>query len=217
MRNALIAIAAAVTLVSQVSGQEPSPTPAPAKIEITFEGNGVMSLKATNAPLRDILNEWTRKGGTPFVGAERLTGAPLTVEYPHKPETEVVASLLRSASGFVVGPRQAPSSAASSIEVVYVLATSTATTGGFSPAPAYAPPPPPTTQGNPSTEIPPIDPGRAGQAGSPPAQPEAPPPPRPSGIGGVAVPVITVPVSSSTPPPAGTTGTGPGRGGGPGR
>ena len=38
MRNALIIVAAAVTLVSQVSGQEPMQTPAPKKIEITFEG-----------------------------------------------------------------------------------------------------------------------------------------------------------------------------------
>lgn len=217
MRNALIAIAAAVTLVSQVSGQEPAQTPTPTKIDIKFEGDGVMSLATTNAPLRDILNEWTRKGGTPFVGAERLTGS-LTLQFEHRPETEVIASLLRSASGYVVGPRQTPSSAASSIEVVYVLATSTATTGGYSPAPAYVPPPQPTTQGNPDTEIPPVNPGRAGQAGTPPpAAPDAPPAPRPAGIGGVAVPVVTVPVSTTPPPTTGTTGTGPGRGGGGGR
>lgn len=217
MRNALIAIAAAVTLVSQVSGQVPAP--APTKIEIAFEGNGVMSLTATNAQLRDILNEWKRKGGTAFDGAERLMGSALTVQFDHRPETEVMASLLRNASGFVIGPRQSTSNAASSIEVVYVLATSTATSSGFSPAPAYVPPPPPpTTQGNPDTEVPPVGPGRAGQAGAPASQPDAPPPaPKPAGVTGVAVPVITVPVSGSTPPPTGTTGTGPGRGGGGGR
>jgi hypothetical protein len=216
MRNALIAIAAAVTLVSQVSGQVPAP--APTRIEIAFEGNGVMSLAATNAPLRDILNEWKRKGGTAFDGVERLTGSPLTLQFDHRPESEVMASLLRNASGFVIGPRSSQSSAASSIEVVYVLATSTATSSGYSPAPAYVPPPQPTTQGNPDTEVPPVGPGRAGQAGAPVQQGDAPPPaPRPAGVGGVAVPVVTVPVSSSTPPPAGTTGTGPGRGGGGGR
>ena len=214
MRNALIAIAAAVTLVSQVSGQVPAP--APTKIDLTFEGNGVMSLNATNASLRDILNEWKRKGGTAFDGTERLPGSPLTLQFDHRPETEVMASLLRNASGYVIGPRQAQSRAASSIEVVYVLATSTASSSGYSPAPAYVPPPQPTTQGNPDTEIPPVGPGRAGQA-APAAQPDAPPAPRPAGVGGVAVPVITVPTSTSTPPPAGTTGTGPGRGGGGGR
>jgi hypothetical protein len=214
MRNALIAVAAAVTLASQVSGQVP--TPAPTKIQITFEGNGLVSLVATNASLRDILNEWTRKGGTPFPGAERLTGAPLTVEYPHLPETEVIGSLLRNASGYVIGARQTPSQAASSIEVVYILATSTATSSGsYSPPPSYVPPPQPTTQGNPDNEIAPVGPGRGGQAGAPPAQTDVPPPPRPAGVSGVAVPVITVPVSGT--PPAGTTGTGPGRGGGGGR
>jgi len=215
MRNALIVVAAAVTLASQVSGQEPT-APAPKKIEITFEGNGVMSLVATNAPLREILNEWTRKGGTPFPGAERLTGTPLTLEFPHKRETEVVASLLRGASGYIVRDRLTASSSPSSIEVVYVLATSTATSSGYSPAPAYVPPPQPTTQGNPDSEIAPAGPGRGGQAGTAGAPPPEPPPPapRPAGVSGVAVPVITVPVSTSPPP---TTGTGPGRGGGGGR
>jgi len=215
MRNALFVVAAAVCLASQVSGQEPAPAPAPTKIQIAFEGNGVMSLLATNAPLRDILNEWTKKGGTPFVGAERLTGAPLTLQFDHKSETEVIASLLRNASGYVVSARQPGSQAASGIEVVYVLAVSNATSGGYSPAPAYVPPPPPpTTTGNVDQQVPPAGAaGGAGTAGSPPA--EAPAPPRPAGVSGVAVPVITVPTSSGTTPPAGTTGTG--RGGGAGR
>ena len=214
MRNALIAIAAAVTLVSQVSGQVPAP--APTKIDITFEGNGVVSLSATNASVRDILNEWRRKGGTQFDGVDRLMGPAVTLQFDHRSETEVMTSLLRNASGFVIGPRSGQSTGPSSFEVVYVLASSTATSSGFSPAPSYVPPPQPTTQGSPDTEIPPVGPGRAGSA--PPAQTDAPPPsPRPAGVGGVAVPVVTVPVSSSTPPPAGTTGTGPGRGGGGGR
>jgi hypothetical protein len=180
MRNALIVVAAAVTLVSQVSGQEPSPAPAPPKIEITFEGNGVMSLKTTNAQLRDILNEWTRKGGTPFPGSERLTGAPLTLEFPHKAETEVVASLLRSASGYIIRDRLTPSNSPSSIEVVYVLATSTATSSGFSPAPAHVPQPQPTTQGNPDNDISAsVNPGRSGQAGALTTTAGDAPPPRP--------------------------------------
>src|SRR5688572_26594709 len=203
MRNALIFVAAAVTLASQVSGQEPT-IPAPKKIEITFEGNGVMSLVATNAPLREILGEWTRKGGTPFVGAERLAGAPLTLQFDNKPETEVIASLLRSASGYVVSARKPGSTAPSSVEVVYVLATSTATSSGFSPAPAYVPPPQPTTQGNPDAEINPVGPGRSGQAGTqatlPPPDPAAAAYPRPAGVSGVAVPVITVPVPGSQAP-----------------
>ena len=206
MRNALIVVAAAVTMASQVSGQVPAP--APTKIEITFEGNGVMSLVTTNASLRDILNEWTRKGGTPFVGAERLTGQ-LTLQLDHKSETEVLASVLRSASGYLVSARPPGSTAPSSFDVVYVLATSTATTSGFSPAPAYQPPPPPTAQANADTEVPPVNPGRSGQAGpagAPP--PEASPAPRPAGVGSVAVPVITVPVSSTTPPPGGRGGGG---------
>ena len=207
MRNALFVVAAAVTLASQVSGQVPAA--GPTKIELAFEGNGIVTLNATNASMRDILNEWTRKGGTVFSGAERLTGN-VTVQYNHKPEQEVITSLLRSASGIVVSNRQTPSQAASGIDVVYVLAQSTGTSGGSYTSPqSYSPPPQQqSTQGNPDTEIPPVGPGRSGQAG-PPAQTEAPPPaPRPAGVSGVAVPVVTVPV---------TTSTGPGRGGGGGR
>ena len=210
MRNALIVVAAAVTFASQVSGQVPVQSPAPTKVEITFEGNGVMSLAATNASLREILTEWTRKGGTPFVGAERLTGANLSLQFDHKSETEVIASLLRGASGYVVRDRLTPSNLASNTEVVYILATSTATSSGYTPTSSYVPPPQPTTTGNPGVEIPPANPGQAG----PPPTTEAPPPTPPyraPGTSGVAVPVITVPVPTPTPPPPG------GRGGGGGR
>ena len=226
MRNALIVVAAAVTLASQVSGQEQNPVPAPAapKIEMAFEGNGVMSLKTTNASLRDILNEWTRKGGTPFPGAERLTGGSLTLEFPHKAETEVIASLLRSASGYVVATRQPGGpQGASNLEVVYVLAVSNATSSGYSPAPAYVPPPQPTTTGSVDREVPAAatQGGQTATTGAPPQEAQPPAYPRPAGVSGVAVPVITVPVSSSTPPTTGagttTTGTGSGRGGGAGR
>ena len=33
---------------------------------------------------------------TPFVGTERLPAVPVTVQYDHRPETEVIASLLRT-------------------------------------------------------------------------------------------------------------------------
>lgn len=206
MRNVLIAAVAAVTLVSQVSGQ--SQTPASPKVQLTFEGAGIVSLTASDATVRDILAEWTRKSGTPFVGAERLPATPVTLQFDHRPEAEVIASLLRNASGYVIGPRTEGSTGASAIEVVYVLATSTATTGGYSaPPPAYTPPQV-STPGSPASEIPPVGTGPGGQ---PPAQPQTdtpPPAPRPAGVSGVAVPVVVLPVT--TPPPP----SGPGRGGG---
>jgi hypothetical protein len=206
MRNVLIA-AAVVTLVSQISAQTPAPV-AP-KVDLTFEPGGTVTLSASGVTVRDVLAEWTRKGGTPFVGAERLPATPITVQFEHRPESEVIASLLRGASGFVIGPRRAGATGASAFDVVYVLATSTASAATFSPsAPAYTPPQQISTPGSPDMEIPPVGPGRAGQPAQ--QQPDATPQnaPRPAGVSGVAVPVGPVgPVT--TPPPSG-----PGRGGG---
>jgi hypothetical protein len=204
MRNVLIA-AAVVTLVSQLSAQMPAP--AAPRVNLTFEPGGMVTLSASGVSLREILAEWTRKGGTPFVGAERLPGTPVAVQFEHRPEAEVMASLLRGASGFVIGPRRGEAPGASSLEVVYVLATSNASNATFSaPAPSYAPPPQISTPGAPDTEIPPVGPGRAGQPAPNQPQPDAQPQMRPSGVSGVAVPVV--PVVPVTPP------SGPGRGGG---
>jgi hypothetical protein len=208
MRKTLIVAAAAVALLSQIQGQ--AQTPASPKVQIAFD-HGTVSLTAKDATLREVLAEWTRLGGTPFVGAERLTGGPMTLQFDKKPEIEVITSLLRGASGFVAGPRRDGSEAASTIEVVYVLATSTATAGAsYSSPTAYsAPRPQISTPGAPDDEIPPVGPGREGQ---PPAGPD--PAARPTGTSGsVAVPVIPV----VTVPPTGSTGRGGGGGGGGGR
>jgi hypothetical protein len=132
----------------------------------------------------------------------------VTLQFDHRPEAEVIGSLLRNASGYVIGPRLDGSTAASGIEVVYVLASSTATAGGYTaPPPAYSPPQQVSTPGSPASEISPVGPGPGGQ---PPAQqPDAPPAPaRPAGVSGVAVPVVVLPVTSPPPP------SGPGRSGG---
>jgi len=213
MRTVLIAAAAAVMLVSQVSGQSPTA----AKVELTFAPGGIVTLITHDASLREILAEWTRKSGTPFVGAERLTGSALTLEFKDRPETEVLASLLRGASGYVLGPRPSGDTNPSQIQVVYVVATSTATSGGYSaPQQMSAPPPQVSTVGSPENEIPPIGPGRSGQGpenfpqnGSavPQGSPMPAPTPRPFGTSPVAVPIVTVPVTTSTPTPT-PTGTG---------
>ena len=233
MRALLLGLVIAIGFGPQLSGQIPSQEPAPVqaptgpKIQLTFEDGGKVSLVANGATLREILAEWSRKGGTPFVGAERLSGGPLVLQYDHRPETEVVGSLLRSASGVIISPRLEASVGASQIGVVYVLATSNASaaTPSYSTPTYSAPPPQVSSQGSPDQEVAPI--GGPGRAGQPPAQQQqAPPPaptpaPRPAGMSGVAVPVIGYPsVTTTAPPPTPptppptTTGRGGGGGGG---
>ncbi len=149
MRPLLIGLVIAVGY-AQVPGR--AQTPAVPKVQLAFEAGGTVSLVATSATVREILAEWTRKGGTPFVGAERLTGSPMTVQFEHRPETEVVASLLRNAAGYVLGPSQENAAGRSGIEVVFVLATSTPT-GSYTAPTSYAPQPQVSTPGSPADEI----------------------------------------------------------------
>ena len=216
MRPLLIGLMLAIGLAPQLPGmaQEPAPVqtpvPPPPSVKLTFEPGGLVSLTATNISLREILTEWTRKGGTIFQGHDRLAAAPLTLQYEHRPEIEVMNSLLRGAAGVVMAPRdQIVANGTSGLGIVFITATSSPTAGGYS-APAYtAPQQQFSTQGNPDQEIQPAAPGR----GAEPPQPSAPPPAaRPAGVSPVAVQVVPVPAAGATPTPT-PTPSGPGRGG----
>jgi hypothetical protein len=219
MRIRVLASAAALALTLQIVGSAQEQAPAP-RLQLAFEGDGTVTLVSNGATLREILAEWTRKGGTPFPGAERLAGGAMALQFDKMPEAQVLNSLLRSAAGYIVGPRREGSAGASQFEVVYVVATSNATASSYTPS-AYTPPQPQfSTPGSPDQEIPratgpggqPATP--AGQSGAVAGQPNPSAPPAPSpGVrpSGVAVPVVPV-VPVTSPPP--TTGTGRGGGGG---
>jgi hypothetical protein len=220
MRLALIAAVISVAFVPQTPGAEQAPVAAVTgpKIQITFEPGGLVSLVTNGATVREILAEWARQGGSTFVNGERLAGPPLTLQFTHQSEKEVMASLLRQAAGYVLGPRRAGTVGASSFEVVYILPTSNPSAGGYTPAPAMPYQQQITTPGNPDDELPPV--GRGAPPGASPPPPGAPPAPGPQPVpeyrpatasgSGVAVPVVAIPPVTTTPPA--TTG----RGGNPG-
>jgi hypothetical protein len=229
MRPLLAALVLAIGFAPQLPGsaQEPPPAPQGPRLQLTFEGNGNVTLISNGATLQEILREWTAKGGTPFVGAERLSGAGMTLQYTTQPETEVLRSLLRAASGLILAPRREGSVGASQFEAVYVVATSNATASSSFGGSTYSTPsytqPTVSTTGNPSTEVPPVGAGgaAAGTAGAPAAnnagpgpqqQQQAPPPDYPaatSGVRPVAISIVPVPSAGSTttttPPPPATT------------
>ena len=212
MRLALIAAVVAVAFMPQA--QSSAQAPAAPKVQITFEQGGLVSLVANDATVREILVEWSRQGGSTFVNGERLSGSPLTLEFSHQPEKDVIASILRQAAGYLIGPRRAGTVGASTVEVVYILPTSNPSSSGYTPpaSTTYQPQPQISTPGSPADELPPVQPGR----GAPGLQPGPMPPPNPypsqPGASGVAVPVV--PVVPVTTPPTTTTTTGRGRGGG---
>jgi hypothetical protein len=88
--------------------------------------NGRVNLTAQNAPLRTILAEWTRLGGTKIVNGERLGGPPVTLELVGVTEQQAVDVLLRGAAGYIAGPRAAGSTAASNFASILILPTSVA-------------------------------------------------------------------------------------------
>ncbi len=94
-------------------------------VKMEFRG-GRVSLSAQNAPLRAILAEWTRLGGTRIVNGDRVTGPAVTLELTGVTERQAIDVLLRNAAGYIVGPRETGSSAASSFASILILPTSVA-------------------------------------------------------------------------------------------
>src|SRR6187399_2800006 len=107
MRPLLIGLVIAIGFAPQLPGlaQAPAAPPATPKVQVTFEPDGLVSVVANGASIREVLSQWEAKGGTKFNGAERLPGTPLTLQFDHRPETEVMASLLRNAPGVVIAAK----------------------------------------------------------------------------------------------------------------
>jgi hypothetical protein len=95
--------------------------------------DGRVSLEATAVPVRQILAEWARVGGTKVVGADKITGAPLTLHIVNMPERQALDIILRNVAGFMAAPRLASATpGASAYDRILILAPSSA------PAPAAA-------------------------------------------------------------------------------
>jgi hypothetical protein len=95
-------------------------------VKIEFTG-GRVSLSAQNAPVRAVLAEWARLGGTQIVNGDNVSGPPLTLELTGVPERQALEILLRSVSGYVLSARPSPGvGGASSFDRVMIMATTTA-------------------------------------------------------------------------------------------
>ena len=88
--------------------------------------DGRVNLSAQNAPVRAILNEWARLGGTKIVNGERVPGGTVTLELNGVPERQALDVILRSVSGYLAGPRETGATGQSAYSSILILATSTA-------------------------------------------------------------------------------------------
>lgn len=92
--------------------------------------DGLVTMSANNVPVRQILAEWARVGGTKVVGAERVAGAPLTLSLEGVPEGKALDIVLRGAAGYMAAARAERGTGRSMYDRIMVLATSTPPGGG---------------------------------------------------------------------------------------
>lgn len=67
--------------------------------------DGLVTLSAKDASVREVLAEWSRVGQTRIVNAERVPGGLLNLELNGVPEARALDTILRSAAGYMAAPR----------------------------------------------------------------------------------------------------------------
>ena len=142
MRAHLLAASLALVAVLTI------PASAAAEVELRITGGRVW-LKAVNATVGQILNEWSRLGQTEIVNGDRVPGGPVTLQLEDVSEEEALDVLLRSAAGFMGVRRTMSATAASEFDRILILPRSTAAPASAaasvprpvaSPAPVFPPP-----------------------------------------------------------------------------
>lgn len=221
LKRIVVVAAALLTCAIPLRAQSPR------KLDISFNA-GRVTIVAENVTVAEILREWSRKGGSTFINAERLPGTPvMPTEFKDQPEADVLRALLDEAPGYGAAMRSAEGGA-STVQTVWILAVRL-TTASASPASSMTTPvqqqspvaAPRLIQGSPDDEIPPVrpltpemNPGAPATPAKGPGAPGGQPPANPNlrvGPGGVVTstrPGEIIPAPTPTPKP------GAGRGGG---
>jgi hypothetical protein len=128
----------------------PSASAAP-RVQLSLR-DGLVWLVADGATVGQILDEWSRLGGTRIVNAERAGSGRLTIEMRGVPELQALDVLLRSTGGYIAAARASErvvTPALSRIARIVVLSSAppSPAAGGpmaaTGPVPAMAPPPVP--------------------------------------------------------------------------
>jgi hypothetical protein len=101
-----------------------SATPAAAGEVRLSIANGRVTLFARDATVREILAEWARVGQTRIVNAEKIVGAPVSMELSDVPEAQALDAVLRPVAGYIMAPRAAGTPGPSVYDRVMILATS---------------------------------------------------------------------------------------------
>ena len=113
--------------------------------------NGRVTLTARDVPLREILAEWERVGGTRVVNPGTAPGTSFTLELTDCPEARALEILLREEAGYFASERSAPSESSSRFTLIVIMPTTGTGTAVATQATAGAQESgtPPATQGQP--------------------------------------------------------------------
>jgi hypothetical protein len=110
-----------------------------AEVQVSIR-DGLVTIVAKDATVRQIISEWARVGQAKVVNAERIPGGPLTLEMRDVPEALVLDTLLRSAAGYLAAPRAVMASNLSHFDRVVIMPTSSAPRNTAAPPPQYPQP-----------------------------------------------------------------------------
>jgi len=125
-------ILAATAFVALVAVQ-PAGAQAPGGVSLVIR-DGLVTLKADQASVRQILAEWERQGQMKVVGAERITGAPVTITLDKVPEGQALDIVMRGIPGYMAIDRTSAGATASASRFDRLVVMARATT----PVPAMA-------------------------------------------------------------------------------
>ena len=98
MKRVILAVAIVLTLFPTFA------QPARAEVRVKMH-DGLVSLTANNATVRQILAEWAVVGQTRIVNAEGIAGGPISLQLTEVPEQLALDIILRSAGGYLAAPR----------------------------------------------------------------------------------------------------------------
>lgn len=130
MRRTLLTVALAISFAAPALAQQP--------LKLSFQ-DGRVTVDATSVPVRTILDEWAKIGGTKVVGAERISGSPVTVKLVNITEAQALETILRSVAGYMAAPRSGGTTGPSIYDRILVMATTSApatASAATSPSPA---------------------------------------------------------------------------------
>jgi len=112
------------------------PAAAQPSVKVSFQPGGRVSVDATSATVRSILNEWAKNGGTKVLGAEKVSGAPVTLKLVNVPEAQALEIILRSVAGYMAAPSKIATGPSIYDRILIMATTSAPPPAANRPAPA---------------------------------------------------------------------------------